>query len=287
MQDSSLSRYIAYDNAQYPDLLRHIDAPPKGLYVAGQLRRQPAVAIVGSRRPTPYGKQVTYMLASELASAGITIVSGLALGLDAVAHQAALAAGGHTVAVLGSGLNQLYPASNRGLATKILSNGGAIVTEFEAAMPPLRHHFPARNRIIAGLCSGVVVTEADVSSGSLITATQALQCGRQVLAVPGNITSNRSAGPNNLLRSGAMPVTSASDVIEALGLASSAVSTTPTTPATKQEAALMSLMHTGLTNSRDLIEQSKLDAAEFARTITLMEITGKVSNLGGGVWILR
>jgi DNA processing protein len=276
---------LPYANPQYPRLLREITNPPKWLFVSGPMPDIPLVAIVGSRRPTDYGRQVTYRLASELAAGGIGIVSGLAIGIDAVAHQAAIEAGGFTLAVLGSGLNQIYPLRNRPLASKLLGAGGVIMTEQEADMPPLKHHFPARNRIIAGLARAVVVTEAAAGSGSLITATFALDENRLVMAVPGNVTSLASVGTNKLLRAGAVPITSATDVLEALNLDRQLPSRPPPTPQNAEEAAILELIAQGITTSRELIEHSALSAARFAHIISLMEITGKVRNLGAGTWV--
>lgn len=287
MQPSKKIAQVNYDNDQYPVILREIGSPPQRLYVRGELSRAPHIAIVGSRRPTAYGEQVTYMLASELAAAGICIVSGLALGIDGIAHRAALEAGGTTIAVLGSGLNQVYPARNRGIAAQISAGRGAVVSEYEAAMPALPHHFPLRNRIIAGLSLGVIVTEADASSGSLITADHALQANRTVMAVPGNITSLRSAGPHKLLRDGAIPITSAAEVLNALNLDIASLSQSRPAPASQQEYIILSLLSQGVSNGRDLIEQSGLEPAVFARTISIMEISGKVYNLGIGNWVRR
>ncbi|HUC19930.1 MAG TPA: DNA-processing protein DprA, partial [Candidatus Polarisedimenticolaceae bacterium] len=262
-------------------------SPPAKLYIRGELPQSPYIAIVGSRRPTAYGEQITYLLAGELAKAGMAIVSGLAIGIDGIAHRAAIDAGGTTIAVLGSGLNQIYPPRNRKLAAEIATGKGALVSELENDMPALPHHFPQRNRIIAGLCLGVIVTEADASSGSLITANHALQANRTVMAVPGNITSLRSAGPHKLLRAGAVPVTCSEDVLDTLNLHPTALPTPRPTPASRQEAVVLSLLSQGVSNGRDLIEQSGLSAPEFARTISIMEISGKVHNLGAGNWVRR
>ncbi|HVE81165.1 MAG TPA: DNA-processing protein DprA [Candidatus Dormibacteraeota bacterium] len=277
---------LLYAKSQYPEFLREIPSPPKELFVLGKVLTDiPLVAIVGSRKPTAYGKQITHQLAGELAHAGVGVVSGLALGIDAIAHQGALDAGGYTIAVQACGLNEIYPASNRNLGRRIIESGGAVVSEYPKGMPPLKQHFPARNRIISGLSLAVIVTEADASSGSLITANFALEQNKLVMAVPGNITSLRSAGPNNLIKTGAIPVTSAADVLTALDLKSTKLSKKPARADSAVEAKLMELLDSGLSNSQELIEQSGLNAAEFANVITLMEITGKVRNLGAGTWI--
>ncbi|MBV9356075.1 MAG: DNA-protecting protein DprA [Chloroflexi bacterium] len=205
----------------YPAALREIADPPPVLFVRGRLTEDDrvAVALVGTRRATPYGRAVAERLAADLARAGITVVSGLARGIDTFAHRAALSAGGRTIAVLGSGLDQVYPAENTLLARRILApDAGALVAEFPPGVPPDAVNFPRRNRIIAGLARATVIVEADLRSGALITAEFALEQGREVLAVPGSILSGMSAGPNELIRQGAAPATSADDILEALGL---------------------------------------------------------------------
>lgn len=272
-------------NKNYPGILREISSPPKQLYIKGELKdNRPLVAIVGSRKATRYGRAVTEQLAGELAGAGIGIVSGLALGVDAVAHRAALDAGGYTLAVLGCGIDNIYPATNRDLGEKILKSGGAIISEYPPGTPPLKQHFPARNRIVAGLAQAIVVTEAAERSGALITATFALESGREVMAVPGNINSPMSAGANGLIKSGATAVTDASDVMAALGLESEdKARTLPLMSA--EEAAIYTLLEEGVTDGQDIQVRSGMDTATFNQTITLMEIGGKVRNLGGGKWI--
>ncbi len=278
---------VLYKDPAYPDLLRQIASPPKQLYSLGELPTAPCIAIVGTRRPTDYGRAVTHQLASNLARAGIVIVSGLALGTDALAHRAALEAGGKTLAVLAHGLDRIYPTSNRGLAEQILATGGALVSEYDVGEVPYRQRFPARNRIIAGLSHAVIIPEADASSGSLITANFALNQNRLVMAVPGNITSLRSAGPNNLIKSGAIPVTDATDVLAALNLESPMLATTPVKADSREEATILDLIAEGHTTTQALIENSGLPASQFANVITLMEISGKVRNLGAGQWITR
>jgi DNA processing protein len=208
--------------SQLPPLLRAIHDPPARLYVRGdpelEILARPAAAIVGARTCSPYGAQVARTLARELAGAGVVVVSGLARGVDAEAHRGALDAGGTTVAVLGCGVDRDYPAAHAELARRIGDSGGLVVSEYEPGVEPAPWRFPARNRIIAGLCVATVVVEARERSGALITADFALEEGRDVLAVPGEITSALSAGTNALLRLGAVPVTSAADVLEVFGL---------------------------------------------------------------------
>jgi DNA processing protein len=276
---------IPHNSADFPDILRQLERSPKSINVLGTLPKDSMVAIVGSRRPTAYGEKVTYQIASELARAGVIIVSGLAIGIDSIAHRAALDAGGKTVAVLAHGLDRIYPPRHRGLAKEILATGGALVSEYDTGMPPLPHQFVDRNRIIAALSVATIVTEAAEKSGSLFTARDAGNLGRTVMAVPGNITSQYSAGPNNLLRTGATPITSAADVIVALGF--HAREAVPVSAQSPDEALLVRLLGEGASTSEELIERSQLGAAQFANIISLMEITGKVRNLGAGNWVIR
>lgn len=279
---------ITYRNSQYPDMLRHIAAPPKQLFCVGNLRTDiPLVAIVGTRKPTYYGRQITIQLARDLARSGVGIVSGLALGIDAIAHQAAVEAGGYTIAVQANGLNAIYPTSNRKLAIRILERHGAIVSEYEEGMPSLKQNFPARNRIISGLCRATIVTEADAKSGSLITANFAAEQNRLVMAVPGSITSPRSAGPNNLIKIGAIPVTNITDILAPLDLESQAVKVRPAAAQNAEEALIFKLIDQDISSSEQLIAESQMSASQFAHVISLMEITGKVRNLGAGTWIRR
>jgi len=215
---------------EYPALLRQVADPPPVLFVRGRLTIEDgqAVAIVGTRRATSYGQAVAQRLARDLAAAGVTIVSGLAKGVDTQAHRAALDAGGRTLAVLGNGLDQVYPPENAGLARQIVdTNAGAAVSEFAPGVPPDAVNFPRRNRVISGLSIATVIVEAGERSGALITADFALEQGREVMVVPGNINSPMSLGPNGLLKQGATPVTSAQDVLDALGPRESEVATPP------------------------------------------------------------
>jgi DNA processing protein len=203
----------------YPSSLRQINDPPPVLFVRGGLIRSDAqaVALVGTRRATPYGKTVAEQLAMGLATCGVTVVSGLAKGVDTAAHRAALDAGGRTLAVLGNGLDQVYPPENAGLAKRIVNSGaGALVSEFSPGVPPDAVNFPRRNRLISGLSRGCVIVEAAHRSGALITADFALEQGREVFAVPGSVLWPMSAGPNDLLKQGATLVTCAQDIVEAL-----------------------------------------------------------------------
>jgi DNA processing protein len=210
----------------YPPALRAIADPPPVLFARGALTRadETAVALVGTREATSYGRAVAAQLAEGLARAAITVVSGLARGVDTAAHRAVVEAGGRTLAVLGNGLDQVYPAENRALARHIVERGqGALIAEFPPGVPPDAVNFPRRNRIIAGLSRVVVIVEADARSGALITADFALEQGRDVMAVPGSILSRLSAGTNELLKQGAMPVTGVDDILNLLGASTATV----------------------------------------------------------------
>ncbi len=280
-------KQITIGTAEYPPYLSEIPSPPKILYIRGELPTAPCVAIVGTRNPTHYGKEVTYQLAYELARAGLVIVSGLALGIDSIAHRGALDAGGKTVAVLANGLEKVSPARHLGLAHEIIDSGGALVSEYPEGTDTFPVNFAVRNRIISGLSLGTIVTEANAKSGSLITADFALKQNRIVFAVPGNITQPRSAGPNNLLREGATPVTGSTDVLQTLNFTTNYVPDIPVTANSPHEALILELLQSGETTSQYLIETSGMSASDFANVISLMEITGRVRNIGSGHWAPR
>ncbi len=271
-------------DSQYPSLLKEVPHCPKKIYSKGSLREMPLVAVVGTRRPTAYGRRVTEQLVSDLVNAGIGIISGLALGVDSVAHRTAVEAGGYTIAVLGCGIDRVYPSSNRELAKNILDNGGALISELPTDTEPRKHYFPARNRIIAGMSMGVVVTEADWKSGTLHTANFALDYGREVMAVPGDIYRDSSAGPHNLIRQGAQLITEATHILNALNIEAKITSKSLQPKLNNTESVLIDLMKKGITSSNELISISGLEASVYARTITMLEISGKAKNLGGGNW---
>jgi DNA processing protein len=279
-------QYIKHNDNSFPQLLREISSPPKGLHLAGNIPDLPMVAIVGTRRPTRYGEEITYKIAYELARAGFCIVSGLALGIDTIVHKAVLEADGKTIAVLGCGLDRPYPRSNYGLFNKIIESGGGAISEYPEGTEAFKSHFPARNRIIAGLSLATIVTEADAKSGSLITANFAIQANRTLMAVPGNITSPRSAGPNNLIKNGAQLVTNAADVLAILGLESPELVKVKPKADSKEEALIMDLLSEKSLTTQQIIDETKIDAVSIASIISLMEITGKIRNLGAGSWIL-
>jgi DNA processing protein len=210
---------LTLDDGDFPELLREIADPPIVLYLSGEWKEcltAPCVGVVGSRRCSTYGENAAEMLARDLAAAGVTVVSGLARGIDTAAHRGAVAAGGRTVAVLGTGIDGMYPRENARLARDIVESGGALVTQFPLGTPPLKDNFPYRNRIISGLSHGVLLVEATERSGSLITARLAMEQNREVMAVPGNITSRNSMGTNYLIKSGAKLVQHWQDVVAEL-----------------------------------------------------------------------
>jgi DNA processing protein len=212
------ARVVTLEDEEYPPLLREIHDPPIALYVRGDLKRaceRPCVAVVGSRRCSTYGINAAQSLSRDLAANGVTIVSGMARGIDAAAHRGALEAGGMTIAVVGTGLEKTYPKEHKKLEDEIVANG-AVISEFPLGTPPLPQNFPYRNRVLSGLCVGVMVVEAAEHSGSLITARLAYEQGREVSAVPGNITSQTSFGPNFLIKDGAKLVQYWRDVVEEL-----------------------------------------------------------------------
>jgi DNA processing protein len=269
---------------RYPDRLRRIYDPPPLIYVRGDLRSaEPAVAVVGSRRATATGRIVTERLAAGLAASGVTVVSGLARGIDAVAHRAALDAGGRTIAVLGCGLDVIYPPEHSGLMEAITQQG-CIITEFPLGTPPLRHHFPQRNRIIAGLTLGVVVVEGDERSGALSTAGYALDEGREVMAVPGSVLNPLSRAPNGLLRQGATLVESAEDVLAAVGLplpSRQTVQASGITPPEGPQAVVWQAVRTEPTHIDQVAQEAGLPVAEVAALLIELEIRGLVRQVPG------
>lgn len=277
---------LSIEDSVFPDSMRALDDAPKSINVLGELPKGVYVAIVGTRKPTSYGRQITYELARELSRAGAVIVSGLAYGCDSIAHQAVVDVGGKTVAVVAHGLDRIYPASHRELAKQILATGGAIVSEYEVGTPPLQFRFIERNRIIAGISQAVIVTEASVRSGALFTATRANRLGLSLMAVPGQVTNPNAAGPNNLIYQGATLIRSAADAIVELGFLTHEAQPVPA--ASAEEANILELL-TGskMVNSDTLIETTGLAPEKFANIISLMEISGKVRNLGAGLWAAR
>jgi DNA processing protein len=283
---------LTWKDKAYPDLLKEIDHSPPVLYVAGTLTEADrfALAIVGTRKASVYGRQVTERFATELAKGEVTVVSGLALGIDTIAHTAALDAGGRTIAVLGNGLDSVYPPGNHNLARRIVESGqGALVTEFALGIKPDGRNFPARNRIISGLSFGVLVTEAPQPSGSLITANFALEQGREVFAVPGNIFSPGSVGVNKLIQDGgARLVMNINDILEVLNLflVPQQVEMQAVLPDNAEERTLLALLSHDPRHIDDLTRESGLSAEKVSSTLTIMELKGMVKPVGGMQFVL-
>jgi DNA processing protein len=272
----------------YPAGLRQVADPPPVLFVRGRLVPDDAraVALVGTRRATVYGRAVAERLARGLTAAGVTVVSGLAKGVDTAAHQAALQAGGRTVAVLGNGLDQVYPPENAGLARRIVEDdAGALVSEFAPGVPPDAVNFPRRNRLISGLSLGTVIVEAPERSGALITADFALEQGREVMVVPGSILSPMSAGPNELLKQGATPVTSTDDILSAL---SSLTTESPLSEAVarhvpqlgREEASVWHALGGQPQHVDELARLLGTGPGEVSATLAMLELRGLARQVG-------
>ena len=283
-------KLLTWDTPAYPNYLREIPNPPPLLYLKGDLLEQDrwAVAVVGTRRLTSYGRQVTRDLVAGLVQNNITVVSGLARGIDAVAHKTAVELGGRTLAVLGSGLDAIYPADNRALAQEITQGHGAIISEYGLGIQPEAKNFPPRNRIISGLSLGVIIVEAGERSGALITTNFALEQNREVFAVPGNINSPASQGPNKLIQEGAKLVTRVEDVLEELNLHMVAERTAVqlVLPETAEEIALYTQLSAQPVHIDDLSRSTGLPSALVSSTLTLMELKGMVQQVGGMNYVL-
>ncbi|TES91185.1 MAG: DNA-protecting protein DprA [Anaerolineales bacterium] len=268
----------------YPRRLKDINQPPPVVYVRGEVTPQDewAVAVVGTRRITPYGRQVTEEVAAFLARNGVTVVSGLARGIDSTAHKAALNAGGRSIAVLGSGVDRIYPDENRKLAEKMIERG-ALISDYPLGTPPEGTNFPPRNRLISGLCIAVVIVEAGHKSGALITADFAVNQGREVFAVPGNIFAPQSKGTNRLVRDGAHPLLSPEDLLAALDLTmvTEHQSARTVLPADATEAALFEILGHEPMHVDEIGLLAKLPIAQVSSSLALMELKGMVRQVGG------
>ena len=267
-----------------------IDNPPKCLWYIGNLpKRRPTVAIVGSRKPTDYGKSVNISLTTELAHRDAIIVSGLAIGHDSIAHQACLDAGGTTVAVIGNGLDSIYPKRNEHLAERIIESGGAIISEYSPGTPVYPSHFLERNRLISALADVVIIIEAGERSGTLNTAAHALAQGKEVMAVPGNITSPLSRGCNRLIAQGATPILSPDDVLDVLGLTkdNSGSEVANQINFDSPDAQLLyDLLHSGINDGDQLILKSGLAPADFSMAITILELNGYIKATGNNKYTI-
>jgi DNA processing protein len=278
-------RFVTPVDAEYPDSLRHIYDPPLALYVRGhfEARDRHAVAVVGTRHPTHYGLECAGRLSSQLSQAGFVVVSGLAEGIDTAAHQAVLRAKGRTVAVIGSGMACLYPSSNRVLADQI-SEGGAVVSEFPMDRKPDKTTFPIRNRIVSGLSMGVIVVEADLQSGAMITARQALEQGRTVFAVPGRVDQSTSRGPHDLIRNGARLISSIDDVLEEFEMlipTAKAAQDRPAAAINDEERALLTALEEGEQDVDALIRSSGLKPGTVSSLLIGLEMKRLIRMLPG------
>jgi DNA processing protein len=281
---------LTWDDPAYPTYLREIPTPPPLLYLHGELQEADrfAIAVVGTRRLTSYGRQVTRDLVAGLVGNGVTIVSGLARGIDAIAHKTALEFGGRTIAVLGSGLDCIYPAENRPLAEKIAAGHGAVISEYALGVQPDAKNFPPRNRIISGLSLGVVVVEAGERSGALITTKFAAEQDREVFAVPGNINSPVSKGPNQLIQQGAKLVSCVEDILEELNLQLVVEQTAVqlALPQSAEEVALYTQLSAQPVHVDDLCRLTGMPSSAVSSTLTLMELKGMVRQVGGMNYVI-
>lgn len=285
--ESLQCRYIGFNDPGFPALLNEIPNPPLGLFVKGrgELLQHPQIAVVGSRNASPSGKRTAASFAAELAGMGLTITSGLALGIDSHAHQGCLSRNGHTVAVIGTGIDRIYPKSNRNLYHEVASTG-VIVTEFPPGTPPLPHNFPLRNRIISGLSLGTLVVEAGIRSGSLITARLAAEQGREVFAIPGSIHVVTSRGCHFLIRQGAKLVESVTDIVEELQHFDSLPSgiknkTGLPEKTTGDKNPLYNLIDYAPISMEQIIEQSGLTAEQVSSILIDMELQGLIVETNG------
>jgi DNA processing protein len=277
-------KILTWDDADYPDKLMNIDQPPPVIYIRGSIKAEDrwAVAIVGTRRVTSYGRQVTEQISTYLARNGLTVVSGLARGVDGVAHQTTLANNGRTIAVLGSGIDQIYPPEHRQLAEKIIENG-AVISDYHPGTPPDAGNFPPRNRIISGLSLATVVVEAGETSGALITATFAAEQGREVFAVPGPIYAPQSKGTNKLIREGAQPLLDPVDIMESLNLrkVDHYKQATLLLPGDELETKLMEILNIEPVYIDEIQAKAGFPVEKVSAALTMMELKGMVKQVGG------
>lgn len=272
----------------WPEGVESVFEPPRELFVRGAFPEGPAVGVVGTRRMSDYGRQVTRMLVPELVRCGVTVVSGLALGIDGEAHRTTLDAGGKTVAVIGSGVDDatIYPRAHLQLATRIMAEGGAVMSEYPPGTPSLAHHFPARNRIVVGLSQAVLVIEAPQKSGAMITARLALESGRDVWAVPGPITHPNGWGPNELIKNGATPITGAEDIRFALGFEPSAVSGQLSAFSLQQSGTeqnpILTALASGALTADQISRATGITLTALSVELTELEMQGRIASFGGG-----
>jgi DNA processing protein len=277
-------RIFTINDPDYPRRLKEINQPPPVLYVKGSINVEDewAVAVVGTRRVTPYGRQVANEIALFLAQNGITIVSGLARGVDAIAHQAALKAGGRTIAVLGSGVDVVYPPEHSRMAAEIIKQG-ALVSDYAPGTKPDGINFPPRNRIISGLSLATIVVEAGETSGALITAEFAVEQGKEVFAVPGSILTPQSEGTNRLIEQGARPLLKMSEILEVLNLEKipEKQDTRKQFPLDPVEAKILAALSPDPTHVDEVCRQSGMAISEVTAMLTMLELKGMVAQVGG------
>ena len=280
---------IDFASVEYPEKLRNIPSPPKQLYCAGDvsLLHKKGVGVVGARKHTIYGKNVALMIGRRLAESGVPVVSGLALGIDAFSHEGALEADGRVIGVLGSGINRMGPTRNRDLMMKGLRAGGVVISEYDPDEAATNWTFPERNRIISGLSEAVVVVEAGLNSGSLITAKHAADQGRAIYAVPGNINSQSSIGCNLLIRDGAVPLVIIDDLIRDIGVSSP--SGKEASPDLEGDELMIYEAVAGRSGAtcEELIAATGMSASLFNSLLTVMEIKGLVESYAGRIYITR
>ena len=281
---------ISINNKDYPTLLKKISNAPKVIYVRGKLLpSEKCFAVVGTRLPSAYGKEVAENLSRDLANSGLTIVSGLAPGIDTIAHKTVLEENQRTIAVLGTGLEEesIYPADNIGLARKIVEKGGCLISEYPAGTRGTQFTFPQRNRIISGLSLGVLIIEAKEKSGALITAGWAKKQQRKVFAIPGSIYSSNSKGTHLLIKHGAKLTENANDILEELNLDFPAkFKETFAGNENKEEMAILTALQEQALYIDKIIEKTKLPASTIASTLAILEIKGRVKNLGGNIYAI-
>ncbi|GAB4540955.1 MAG: DNA-processing protein DprA [Anaerolineales bacterium] len=277
-------KILTWQDEAYPQRLKEIDQPPPVLYLRGEYLPDDvfAVAIVGTRKATPYGRQVTEELASFLASNGMTVVSGFARGVDAIAHQTALKRGGRTLAILGSGVDKIYPPEHKALSEQVIARG-ALISDYAPGTPPDASNFPPRNRIISGLSLAVVVVEAAETSGALITAEFAAEQGREVFAVPGSIFAPQSKGANKLIQNGALPLLHENDLMQALDIQRVGEHKTArkALPGDETEAKLLSVLSLNPLHVDEIRNLTGLPIEKVSATLALMELKGMARQLGG------
>ncbi len=281
---------IPRQDRKYPSLLKEIDDPPPVLYVKGSILPQDAtsLAVVGTRRATVYGKEVATRITSDLVAAGVTIVSGLAKGIDTVAHRSALEAGGRTIAIFGCGLDIIYPVENTKLAADVLDHG-ALISEHPIGVKPERYHFPRRNRIMSGISLGVLAVESDLSSGTRFTVEHALEQGREVFTVPGSIFSRNSEGPHRWIQEGAKLVTRVEDILEELNLAAvgQQLEMKELIPGSADEDILIKLLSVEPRHIDEVTRLSGLPINTVSSTLAMMELKGVVRQVGQMSYVLR